>query len=139
MIRAEDFEFFLQQRERWFVEARGQDGIVTGKANVGVPMGDKAAPKEFLKPFREAITKWQLKKPAMQPTLFMRCPDLSADIVLDSSITTFADDVWRKFILSSGTMEQAKTTVKASNKVLEPELAWIKTSTTWWWSPSSVV
>ncbi len=118
MIRGEDVDIFLQKRERRFVEATGQDGMVTGKATVGVPMGNKTAPKEFLKPLHDAITNWQLKKAAMQPMFFIRCLELSEETVIDSSITTFADDVWKKFTLNGGTMEQATATVKASNKVL---------------------
>jgi hypothetical protein len=60
-------------------------------------MGDETAPKEFLKPFHDAMTAWHLRKPAMQPAFCLRCPEL-VDDVIDSSIASFADDAWKKFL-----------------------------------------
>ncbi len=73
-------------------------------------MGDKIAPKEFLEPFHDSITAWQLRELAMQPASYMRCPELVDDLS-DSSITSFATDVWGMFVLAKGTAEDATDTV----------------------------
>ena len=65
-------------------------------------MGDKTAPKEFLKAFHDVTVEWQTRRPAYQPLLYMSCPTI-ADGIIDGSITTFADDVWKKQLVNQGT------------------------------------
>merc|ERR1711953_803984 len=72
--READLPFFLQKRDRLFVEVPTPDGGAAGRATSGSPMGDNNAPDEFKEAFHRVVSAWQMEQEVAQVPLYMRCP-----------------------------------------------------------------
>ena len=117
-----DFPYFVQKRQRWFINLKIDETLITGRAQVGSPMGDRTSPKEFLGPFHETVHEWQGKQPVAQKRLFLECPALFEGKV-DGSIATFADDIWKKLGIPTGLAARAEQLVDKAADALDTALA----------------
>ena len=94
-VRPEDYELFLHRRHSAAVTVEAADGELTVKPESGGMMGEPNAPEDFIATFHPRAQSWQVGMVRRDIDAYEKfiatCP--LTDERVDTSITTFADDV----------------------------------------------
>ena len=94
------------------------DGILTFLVGTGSMMGTSEAPRQFLKAFTAPVRNLNMRVHDKQ--LIVKCS--ITGMIFDSSLVTFADDLWKKLLVPDGSAASAHNRVMESNSILDCQL-----------------
>jgi len=121
-VRPEDYELFLHRRHSAAVTIETADSVLTVKPESGGMMGEPNAPEDFIAAFHPRVQDWQVglvrRDLSASEKFFAVCPFTGER--LDTSITTFADDVAKKHYVTGGA--NAVQTLREANAIFDRQL-----------------